>query len=443
MSGIVLNAFIYSSGHHEASWRHPLTRPEQIYDVSFYREIARIAEDAKFDAIFLADSPSLRAGVEFNAAGRLEPIVVLTAIAAATERIGLIATASTTYYEPYNLARLLSTLDHLSAGRAGWNIVTTDSALAAANFGVPAHPDAEQRYARAREFTDAVIGLWDSWRDDAILLDRERGRYADPARIRPIDFAGEHIRVRGPLNIPRSPQGNPVLVQAGSSNQGRDFAARYGEVIFTAHQQLADARRFYADIKSRVRAAGRDPEHVKVLPGVSPFIAETPEQARQLMREFDELITPSYGLSQIQAVAGVDLSGIDLDSPVPAALFADSGDVVDNARSRRQLVAAIVERERPTVRALIHRMAGARGHRVVVGTPQQIADDLHEWVRADAADGFNIMPPYLPGGLEVFTRTVVPILRERGLFRSDYTGTTLREHLGLPRPAGIMQTSNN
>ncbi|MCC3314899.1 LLM class flavin-dependent oxidoreductase [Nocardia africana] len=429
-----LNAFIYPAGHHEAAWRHPDSRPDRIYDVTYYQEIGRTAEAATLDAVFFADGPALRTDVRYNAAPGLEPITLLTAIASATTHLGLIATASTTYYEPYNLARLFSSLDHISGGRAGWNIVTTGTDLAAANFGLDRHPDHTERYARAREFVDAVVGLWNSWDDDAVLLDRAAGIYADPDKIHRIDFRGEYLRVRGPFNAARTPQGHPVLVQAGASNDGRAFAARYAEAIFTAHQRLEDAQTFYADIKRRARGFGRDPEHVKILPGISPFIADTEARAEQLQREFNELTVPEYGLGQLESLAGQSLRNLALDEPVPIELFADAGDVTDNAASRRQVIAGIVTRERPTLRGLLHRLAGARGHRVFAGTPEQVADTIEDWFRHGAADGFNVMPPYYPGGLEVFTSTVVPILRSRGLFRTEYTGTTLRDHFGLPRP---------
>ncbi|WP_433622455.1 LLM class flavin-dependent oxidoreductase [Nocardia sp. CA-120079] len=429
-----LNAFIYPSGHHEAAWRHPQSRPDRIYDVAYYQEIGRTAEAAKLDAVFFADGPALRTNVKHNAASGLEPITLLTAIATATTHLGLIATASTTYYEPYNLARLFSTLDHISGGRAGWNIVTTGTDLAAANFGLDKHPDHATRYARAREFVDAVVALWDSWEDDAILLDQEAGIYADPDKIHPIDFVGEYLSVRGPFNSPRTPQGHPVLVQAGASNDGRAFAGQYAEAIFTAHQRLEDAQAFYTDIKAKAAEFGRDAEQIKILPGISPFIGDTEAAAKQLEREFNELTVPEYGLKQLEGIAGESLRNLPLDEPVPLELFSDAGDVTDNERSRRQVVAGIVQRERPTVRGLLHRLAGARGHRVFAGTPEQVADTIEEWFRNGAADGFNVMPPYYPGGLEVFAEQVVPILQRRGLFRTEYTGTTLRDHFGLPRP---------
>ncbi|NLG56174.1 MAG: LLM class flavin-dependent oxidoreductase [Rhodococcus sp.] len=429
-----LNAFIYPTGHHEAAWRHADSRPEDVYDVRYFQDIARTAEAAKLDAVFLADGPALRSDVRHNATYGLEPITLLTALAAVTSRLGLIATASTTYYEPYNLARLFSSLDHISGGRAGWNIVTTGTDKAAANFGLDAHPDHEVRYARAREFVDAIVKLWDSWEDDALVVDKASGVYADHAKIHEINYAGEYVKVRGPLGAARSPQGYPVLVQAGSSNDGRAFAGQYAEAIFTAHQRLSDAQVFYKDIKNRAAEFGRNPDHVKVLPGISPFIADTEEAAQALEREFNELTIPEYGLAQLESIIGKDLRHVELDAPVPVDLFDDAGDVADNKASRLQVVAGIVQREKPTVRQLLHRLAGARGHRVFAGTPEQVADTIEEWFTQGAADGFNVMPPQYPQGLETFTSQVVPILQERGLFRTEYTGSTLRDHFGLPRP---------
>ncbi|MDL9936695.1 LLM class flavin-dependent oxidoreductase [Gordonia sp. ABSL1-1] len=435
-----LNAFIYPAGHHEAAWRHPRTQPHRIFDADYFQQIGRAAEAAKFDAVFFADGPALRTEAAYNAAGRLEPITLLTAIAQTTERIGLIATASTTYYEPYNLARLFSSLDFLSNGRAGWNIVTTATDAAAENFGLSAHPDPAVRYQRATEFVEAATRLWDSWEHDAIRLDREAGIYADTDRIHRADFVGEHLSVRGAFTAPRSPQGHPVLVQAGASDDGRAFASRYAEAIFTAHQSIENAQTFYADIKSRAQALGRNPDHVVILPGLSPFIGGTEAEAKNLEREFNELTVPDYGIQQLSSLAGIDLSAAELDAPIDPATFGDAGDVVNNKRSRRQVVAGIVARDRPTLRQLLHSLAGARGHRVFAGTPEQIADTITEWFSHGAADGFNVMPPYYPGGLTDFTETVVPILQRRGLFRTEYTGTTLRDHFGLPQPANQFAT---
>lgn len=429
-----LNAFVSGTGHHEAAWRHPDTPAERAFDATYYQDIARRAESYKLDAVFLADVPGLGNDTGHNIGGRLEPITLLTAVAVATERIGLIATASTSFHDPYNLARLFATLDHISRGRAGWNIVTTQSTAAARNFGLADVAENEDRYERAQEFVDVVTKLLDSWEDDAILNDKASGYYVDPSKVHTIDHVGAHFSVRGPLVTPRPPQGRPVYVQAGASNAGRAFAARNAEAIFTAHQQLGDAQAFYADIKRRAADLGRDPEGLKILPGISPFLGETEQEARDLQHEFNALTLPAYGVRQIASQAGVDLSGLELDERVPIEIFGDVGDVLDNRRSRKQLLAKIVERDRPTLRELLHRFAGARGHNVVAGTPTQVADIITEWFENGAADGFNVMPPQFPGLLDAFGTKVVPLLQERGLFRADYDGTTLRDHLGLARP---------
>ncbi len=429
-----LNLFIYPAGHHEAAWRFRDSAPERVLDIGYYQDLARRAEAAKFDALFLADGPSLPDNVRYASRFRLEPFTWLSGLAAVTQRIGLIATASTTYLEPYNLARLFASLDHLSRGRAGWNIVTTGAPQAAQNFGLDAHPVHAERYARAREYLEVVTALWDSWEDGALLIDQESGEFADTSRIHSIDHVGERFRVRGPLNTPRTPQGRPVYVQAGSSQDGRSFAASYAEAVFTAHQTVENAREFYADIKSRVKAEGRDPDQLKVLPGISPFIGSTEAEALALQEEFNELTQPEYSLAQLQNLLGADLSGHDLDAPFPRELVPDDAGE-RGFGSRFQVVLDIIDRERPTLRRLLHKLAGARGHWVTAGTPEQIADRIEEWFLGGAADGFNVMPPYLTGGFDSFADHVLPILRRRGLFRTEYTGTTLRDHYGLSRPA--------
>ncbi|MGO4677683.1 LLM class flavin-dependent oxidoreductase [Bosea sp. 2YAB26] len=429
---LTLNLFIYPGGHHEAAWRYKESEPRRVLDISYYQELARRAEAAKFDAIFFADGPSLPENVRYSSRIRFEPVTWLTAIAAATSRIGLIGTASTTYNEPYNLARLFASLDHISGGRAGWNIVTTSDASAAQNFGLPEHPPHGDRYEKAREFLEVVTKLWDSWEDEALVVDPESGVFADADKVHRIDHAGKHYRVRGPLNVSRSPQGRPVYVQAGSSEDGRSFAAQHAEAIFTAHQNLASAQAFYADIKKRAVALGRRPEQIRVLPGISPFIGSTQAEADKLEEEINDLIQPAASLEQLKRMLGVDLSGFDLDGPFPRHVIDTSGP--KGVASRFQLVVDIVDREKPTIRQLIKRLAGARGHWVLAGTPERIANEIQAWFETGAADGFNVMPPWLTGGFDVFVAEVVPILRKRGLFREEYSGTTLRDHYGLPRP---------
>jgi FMN-dependent oxidoreductase (nitrilotriacetate monooxygenase family) len=425
-----LNLFIYPGGHHEAGWRYKPTDPKRVLDVRYYQDLARQAEAAKMDAVFFADSPALADDIRYASRFRLEPITLLSAIAAVTSRVGLIATASTTYNEPYNLARQFAALDHISHGRAGWNIVTTSAAVAARNFGLEEHPAHRDRYARAEEFLEVVSGLWDGWAPDAVVGDPASGLFVDTAKVRTINHVGKHFRVSGPLNTPRSPQGRPVYVQAGSSEDGRAFAARHAEAIFTAHQTLGSAQDFYADIKRQAALVDRDPEHIKVLPGISPFIGSTEAEARRIEEELNALIQPAFSLAQLKRLIGLDLTGYDLDAPFPRDLLAAENAL--SITSRFQVVAGIVEREKPTIRQLIQRLAGARGHWVFTGTPEGVADAIQTWFETGAADGFNIMPPYLPEAFDVFTAEVLPILRRRGLFREDYAGATLRDHYGLP-----------
>jgi FMN-dependent oxidoreductase (nitrilotriacetate monooxygenase family) len=427
-----LNAFLMSTGHHEASWRLPESDARSNTDVRHFVELARTAERGLMDSVFFADSPALFGEVGRRPAGALEPTVLLTAMAMATTRIGLIATASTSYNDPFNLARRFATLDHVSGGRAGWNIVTTATLEAARNFGLdelPAHAD---RYRRADEFVDVAVKLWDSWEDDAVLADKESGVWGDAELVHPIQHTGTHFRVAGPLNLPRSPQGRPVLVQAGSSEDGRDFAARHAEAIFTAQQTLADAQAFYADIKARATAFGRDPEQLLVLPGIVPAIGSTEAEARALEEELDRLIQPDYARRQLARTLRVAPERLALDEQLPDDLPAE--DDIEGAKSRYTLIVTLARRERLTVRELIGRLGGGRGHRTFSGTPEQVADAIEEWFTSGAADGFNVMPPALPSGLEAFVDHVVPILQARGLFRTAYDGTTLREHYGLDRP---------
>ncbi|MBE1491814.1 LLM class flavin-dependent oxidoreductase [Plantactinospora soyae] len=431
-----LNAFLMTIGHHESAWRFPESSLTGTWDVAHYRHLAQVAERGRFDSVFFGDGPSLQGDIRYRPVGRLDPTVLLPALAAATERIGLVATASTTYNEPYNLARRFATIDHVSAGRAGWNIVTTAGRDAARNFGLDDVPEHRHRYERAAEFVDVCRKLWDSWADDFLLGDKANGRFAYGDRIRPIAHEGRFFRVQGPLNVPRTPQGYPLLVQAGSSEDGRQFAARYAEAVFTAQQTLAEGQAFYADLKARVAAEGRDPGLVKILPGIVPVIGTTEAQARERADELARLQVPAYGLRQLASLTGIELTEADLDSPLP-----EVGDVsaVQGMQSRFALVTDLARRENLTVRQLLARLGGGRGHRTFVGTPEQIADTIEEWFGSGAADGFNIMPPLLPSGLEEFVDHVVPVLQRRGLFRTEYTGRTLRDHYGLPRPVNQFQ----
>ena len=427
-----LNAFLMSTGHHEASWRLPESNPVANTDVEHYRTLARIAERGTFDSVFFADSPALFGEVGRRPSGSLEPTVLLTAIAAATERIGLIATASTTYNDPYNLARRFASVDHVSGGRAGWNVVTTALIDAARNFNLDELPSHRARYERAAEFIEVAQKLWDSWDDEAVLADKERGVWGDRDRVRAVDHVGRSFQVRGPLNLPRSPQAHPLLVQAGSSEDGKELAARYAEAVFTAQQTLADAQAFYTDLKARAARLGRDPDGVKILPGIVPVIGSTEAEARAREEELDQLIVPEYARAQLARTLRVDPEDLPLDQQLPADL--PDEDEIEGAKSRYTLIVTLARREHLTVRQLIGRLGGGRGHRTFSGTPDQVADAIQDWYANGAADGFNIMPAVLPSGLEAFVDHVVPILRDRGLFRREYTGRTLREHYGLTRP---------
>ncbi|MFE5311246.1 LLM class flavin-dependent oxidoreductase [Isoptericola sp. NPDC056605] len=435
-----LNAFLMSTGHHEASWRLPESSPDHTStNIAYLQRLARTAEEGLLDSVFFADGPGLRSDVGRRPAGSLDPLIVLTALAAATERIGLIATASTTYNSPYNLARRFASIDIVSGGRAGWNVVTTAGPDIARNFGLDDQPAHAVRYERAAEFLDVAYKLWDSWDDDAVLADKERGVWADAARIHPAGHVGEHFSVAGALTTPRTPQARPLIVQAGSSEDGKGLAARYAEAVFTAHQTLDDARAFYADLKARAVAAGRDADGIKILPGIVPVLGSTEAEALAAERELDELIVPEYARRQLAATLRVDPEDLPLDRQLPADL--PDEDEIEGAKSRYTLIVELARRERLTVRELIGRLGGGRGHRTLAGTPEQVADALQEWYDAEAADGFNVMPAVLPRGLEEFTAHVVPILQARGLFRTAYEGTTLREHYGLERPASRYSSS--
>lgn len=425
-----LNAFIHGTGHHEASWRHRDVDPRAELSLEHYLTIARTAERGKLDSLFLADGLAISSNIEFNAYSSFEPLTLLSALATATERIGLIATASTTYNQPYSLARALASVDRISGGRAGWNIVTSAGQGEAKNFNLADRPAHAARYERAHEFLDTAKALWDSWADDAVVADQETGRYSDPEKIHPIDHEGKHFQVRGPLNLPRPVQGHPLLVQAGSSEAGKEFAARHAEAVFTAHLSVESAREFYADVKGRLGAFGRSHNELLILPGISAYIGETKDEAQEKYDYLNSLANPDYGVQQLSQQLDFDLSGYPLDAQLP-----ELPEGTDGAQSRKKLIVDVARKDSLTIRELTEKLAGARGHFTFIGTPAQVADEIELWFSTGAADGFNIMPPTFPGGLDDFVDKVVPLLQERGLFRTEYTGQTLREHYGLARPA--------
>ncbi|CAD6520838.1 Nitrilotriacetate monooxygenase component A [Paraburkholderia hiiakae] len=435
-----LGAFLMETGHHIAAWRHPDAHAGGGLDFAHYADLAQTAERAKFDAIFFADSVSVRdthvPSLSRTArANHFEPITLLSALSVVTKHIGLIATVSTSFNEPYNVARKFASLDYLSGGRSGWNLVTSSTETEAHNFSLDKHLDHALRYERAKEFYDVVSGLWDSWEDDAFIRDKASGIYFDPEKLHTLDYRGKHFKVRGPLNVARSPQGWPVVVQAGASEAGRELAAQTAEVIFVAHQTLDEAKQFYRDVKGRLARYGRRPEHLKIMPGIFPVIGRTQEEAQEKFDALQALIHPSVGLQLLSNMSGgLDLSQYPVDGPVPELPETNGG------KSRQRLLLDLARRDNLTIRDLYLRIAGARGHQQVIGTPQSIADQLQQWYEEEGADGFNIMSPWLPGGLNEFAQSVVPELQRRGLFRTEYTGRTLREHLGLPRPANRFAT---
>ena len=428
---MALCLFVVPTGHHEASWRLPKSPADRLYDLRYYAELAQAAEMAGLHAVFFADAPALRTNVRYNTGGSvLEPFTLLGALAAATESIGLIATASTTYAEPYNVARALSSLDHLSGGRIGWNIVTTAFAGAAGNFGTARHPDREDRYRRASEFVAVAKKLWDSWGDGAVVVDRTRGLYADADLIVEPQHTGEYFSVRGPFQSARSPQRYPVLVQAGASDPGRAFAAQHAEIVFSVQRRRDASQRFRQDLHWQAQAAGRNPRGLLMLPGLSIHVGRTRREARELADQLSSLIIPEYGLSQINKLTGVDLSGHGLDEVITSEPFRRQTDDAKFA-SRRTEIIDMIEEERQSLRHLLQRIAGARTHRVLVGTADEVADDMQQWFESGACDGFNLMPPTLPGGLTDFADQVLPRLKRRGCWVPPTQGL-LRSRLSLP-----------
>jgi FMN-dependent oxidoreductase (nitrilotriacetate monooxygenase family) len=427
-----LGAFMRPVSIHTAWWRHPDSAPEANFSLKHLVHCIQTLERGKFDAFFMADhlavlNMPIEALKRSGTVTSFEPFTLLSALAMVTERIGLIATASTTYDAPYHIARRFASLDHISAGRAGWNIVTTSNPDAARNFGMTEHMDHAERYARAREFHDVVTGLWDSFAEDAFIRDKESGIFWDPARMHKLDHEGKYLSIAGPLNIARPVQGWPVIVQAGASDSGRQLAAEVAEMIFAAGGPIADARAYYADIKSRAAKAGRDPALIKILPGALVTVAESDDAAREKRALLDSLVHPDSGMAALSIALGTDARAFDLDAPLP--------DIpeTNQSQSGRQRVLERARRENLTVRQLAVALGGYGGLSFT-GSAKTIADEMQHWLESDACDGFNIMFPTIPGGVEDFVRWVVPELQRRGIFRKEYAGTTLREHLGLPRP---------
>ncbi|MFZ4405733.1 MAG: LLM class flavin-dependent oxidoreductase [Paracraurococcus sp.] len=434
-----LGAFLSVPGNHLAGWRHPDAVPECDMDFAWYMRLAQMAERALYDTIFFQDtvavagSDALKAGdrtrTRLSRIVKLEPTATLAALAVGTSRIGLIATATTTFNEPYNIARRFSTIDHISHGRAGWNLVTSQIEDEAGNFGLDTHVDHALRYERAIEFYEVVSGLWDSWDDDAFLRDKESGIWFDPDKMRFLDHRGKHFACRGPLNVPRTPQGRPIVAQAGSSEPGRELAARTADVVFTAQTEVAAAQEFYADVKGRTYRFGRTPDDIKIMPGITPVIGRTEAEAREKYDQLQSLLPDDVALAALaRFTRGIDIFSYPLHGPMPDLPEANS------AKSRQKLIMDMAKKGNLSLIQTARSVSAAQGHRVLVGTPEYIADELEEWLLKGGADGFNVICNYYPGPFQDFSDLVIPELQRRGIFRTAYEGRTLRENLGLRMP---------
>ncbi|AZV41885.1 LLM class flavin-dependent oxidoreductase [Peribacillus asahii] len=427
-----LGAFFNLPGHHVASWRHPSSGADRTLDLDYLIELAQTAERGKFDMVFFADVFG-QSILENSSSGlKLDPVIIISALAAVTKNIGLTATLTTTYNEPFHVARKFGAIDHLSKGRAAWNVVTSANDSESLLFGKEKHLQHALRYERAEEFVDVVKKLWFSIEDETLVIDKEQGRFLDIDKVHPVNHEGEWFKVQGTLDSPSTPQGHPVIVQAGSSEVGKELAAKTAEVIFTAWQTLEEAQTFYRDVKGRLAKYGRKPEDLKIMPGVFITVAKTEEEALAKQRQLNSRILPEVGLAYLSNFTNIDLSGYDVDAPLPE--FSTIEDET-NPRIRYNIIRDIAKRENlQTIREIYERIAGARGHREIVGTPEQIADQLEEWFLNEGADGFNIMPPTFPDGLNDIVELVIPELQRRGLFRTEYESDTLRGNLGLSVP---------
>ncbi|MEA2815947.1 MAG: hypothetical protein QOI93_3644 [Rhodospirillaceae bacterium] len=418
-------------GYHDAAWRHPEIPPGGATDFKYFLNSARIAERGKFDMVFFADGIGIRADdnppgslARTNRNVELEPLTLLSALAAMTSHIGLVSTASTTYNEPYHIARKFASLDNISGGRAGWNVVTSWSEQEAWNFSRDTHLDYDTRYDRAKEFVDVVTGLWDSWENDAFVHDKASGQFYDPSKLHVLNHRGKHFTVRGPLSAPPTPQGRPILVQAGAAEQGQEIAAANADVVYAAQVDLAGAKAYYAGLKARMAKYGRAPELLKVMPAVTTIVGRTRAEAQAKFDQLQELIDPMVGLASLFSSFG-DLSGYPLDGPVPEPVNAKVRSIAYNLWN-------LAQRENLTIRQFYQKKSAGSGGLLLKGSAEDVADAMEEWMAEEAADGFNLTPTHLPHGIDDFVELVVPELRRRGRFRTEYESTTLRGNLGLP-----------
>ncbi|WP_144223380.1 LLM class flavin-dependent oxidoreductase [Mesorhizobium amorphae] len=433
---IILSAFFFNpQGDHRMSWRHPRAPGREILDFDYYRDLVQAAERAKIDTIFVADHVSIwdsvKSGVAHYANARLEPLTLLAALAGVTRHIGLITTASSSYSEPYNVARFFASLDHISKGRASWNVVTSAMEEEAKNFGRDGNIDHALRYERAGEYLDIVKALWDSWEDEALLIDKETGCFADPAKVHAINHKGPHFRVRGPLNVSRPPQGHPLIVQAGSSEDGKNFATAHADAHFAIFSTREDGVRYRKDINERLARQGRHPESFKILPGILPIVAGSKDEALERQEHLQTLLPDQVGIDLLSSWSGLDLSAYPPDGPVPPLPDESTFNGGHTSLNRVRQWA----KQNLTLREVARRLSNSGSVPTVAGTPVEIADQLEDWFVAGAADGFNLMFPLLPEDWHAFAEKVVPELQRRGLFRTEYEPGTLRDRLGLARPA--------
>jgi len=434
-----LAAFWYPPGAHSAGWRMPGALKGTEITFQHYVHVAQLAEKGKMDTLFFQDSAAMgRADLlvrgdpnagRFTAVARIEPMTLLPALATMTSHIGLIATGTTTYNEPYHLARRFLSIDHLSGGRAGWNLVTSQAEDEAQNFGLDKHVGHTDRYARAEEFHDVVVGLWDSWEDGGVIEDKATGMYFDASKVHVLNHKGQHFKVRGPLNVPRSPQGRPVIAQAGSSEPGMELAARTAECVFTAQTSIASGQAFYRELKGRLAKYGRNPSDLRIMPGFVPVVRRTEAEAKEHYLELQSLVTDQQAIQAISRLAGgLDLTKFPIDGPLPELPPSNA------AVARQKMLIDLARRENLSIRQVGRRFAEGQGHRIVWGTPQMLADDMQQWLEAEACDGFCMLFPYFPRGIEDFVNLVIPELQKRGIFRKEYAGKTLRENLGISIP---------
>jgi N-acetyl-S-(2-succino)cysteine monooxygenase len=422
-----MGVFVLGTGNHIAGWRYPGAATSHL-DLPVMQTIARTAERGKFDLLFISDAMVMDPTDHPSFMNRFEPTSLISVLSACTTHVGLGATVSTSFSEPFNVARMFGSIDHISGGRAAWNVVTSSNPKAALNFNRDAHLEHEFRYRRANEFVDVVLGLWGCWDDGAIVADKQTGCYLDEAKVRPLNHKGEFFQVKGPVNMARSPQGRPVIIQAGGSPTGLELAARTADVVFSVVQDLPSARTAYADLKGRMAKYGRAPDSLKILPGIMPIIGRSQQEAREQLAKLQSWLTPTNAATLVASRIGYDVSGHPLDGPVPPPPKTEGSLAFAN------VLYETARRENMTLRDLYNLTAAARGHWVVCGTPATIADTLEEWFTAGAADGYNILPAFFPGAFDDFVDLVIPELQRRGLYRQHYQGTTLRDHFGLPQP---------